>query len=90
MDVVVPRSRLPETFRKISQMGHHAGYQVGYLAHAGDGNIHPEIFCDLGETGALERVHVSCKIRSSAISSASAAASPASTASGWRSSATWG
>ena len=57
MDVVVPRSRLPETFRKISQMGHHAGYQVGYLAHAGDGNIHPEIFCDLGEPGALERVH---------------------------------
>jgi glycolate oxidase subunit GlcD len=57
MDVVVPRSRLPETFRKISQMGHHAGYQVGYLAHAGDGNIHPEIFCDLGEPGALARVH---------------------------------
>ena len=57
MDVVVPRSRLPEAFREISQMGHHAGYQVGYLAHAGDGNIHPEIFCDLREPHALERVH---------------------------------
>ncbi len=57
MDVVVPRSRLPEAFRDIAEMGQAAGYRVGYLAHAGDGNIHPEIFCDLAEPGALERVH---------------------------------
>lgn len=57
MDVVVPRSHLPAAFRDISEMGAAAGFQVGYVAHAGDGNIHPEIFCDLHAAGALERVH---------------------------------
>ncbi len=57
MDVAIPRSRLPEAFREISRLGVEAGFPVGYLAHAGDGNIHPEILCDLGRAEELERVH---------------------------------
>ncbi len=52
-----PARACPKPSARSRRWASHAGYQVGYLAHAGDGNIHPEIFCDLREPGALERVH---------------------------------
>ncbi|GAA1802232.1 FAD-binding oxidoreductase [Agromyces neolithicus] len=40
-DVAVPRSRLPEMFREIEQIGARHGIEIPTLAHAGDGNLHP-------------------------------------------------
>jgi glycolate oxidase len=40
-DVAVPRSRLPEMFREIARIGAHYGVEIPTLAHAGDGNLHP-------------------------------------------------
>ena len=40
-DVAVPRSRLPEMFRAIEEIGRRHGVEIPTLAHAGDGNLHP-------------------------------------------------
>ncbi len=40
-DVAVPRSRLPEMFRAIEQIAARHGIEIPTLAHAGDGNLHP-------------------------------------------------
>ncbi|MRX42691.1 FAD-binding oxidoreductase [Agromyces kandeliae] len=40
-DVAVPRSRLPEMFREIARIGARYGVEIPTLAHAGDGNLHP-------------------------------------------------
>jgi len=40
-DVAVPRSRLPEMFREIARIGTRHGVDIPTLAHAGDGNLHP-------------------------------------------------
>ena len=40
-DVAVPRSRLPEMFRAIEEIGRRHGLEIPTIAHAGDGNLHP-------------------------------------------------
>lgn len=40
-DVAVPRSRLPEMFRAIQEIGRRHDVEIPTLAHAGDGNLHP-------------------------------------------------
>ncbi|GGI47891.1 glycolate oxidase [Agromyces flavus] len=40
-DVAVPRSRLPEMFRAIADIGARYEVEIPTLAHAGDGNLHP-------------------------------------------------
>ncbi|GAA1945037.1 FAD-binding oxidoreductase [Agromyces allii] len=40
-DVAVPRSRLPEMFRAIERIGAEHRLEIPTLAHAGDGNLHP-------------------------------------------------
>lgn len=40
-DVAVPRSRLPEMFRAIDEIGARHGVEIPTVAHAGDGNLHP-------------------------------------------------
>ncbi|KZE94469.1 putative FAD-linked oxidoreductase [Agromyces sp. NDB4Y10] len=40
-DVAVPRSRLPQMFRAIAEIGERYGVEIPTLAHAGDGNLHP-------------------------------------------------
>jgi glycolate oxidase len=40
-DVCVPRSALPAMFAAIEQIGERFGIQIPTVAHAGDGNLHP-------------------------------------------------
>ncbi len=54
-DGVVPRQRLGEALRRISEMAREAGIRVANVFHAGDGNLHPLILYDGRESGALER-----------------------------------
>ncbi|MCP2371512.1 glycolate oxidase [Agromyces terreus] len=51
-DVAVPRSRLPEMFRAIERIGAEHGLEIPTLAHAGDGNLHPNFVFD-GEPGEV-------------------------------------
>jgi glycolate oxidase len=45
-DGVIPRTRLPETLRRIEEIGREFGFQIGNVFHAGDGNLHPIILFD--------------------------------------------
>jgi glycolate oxidase len=54
-DGVVPRRRLGEALRRISQMSTEAGLRCANVFHAGDGNLHPLILFDGREAGALEK-----------------------------------
>ena len=54
-DGVVPRSRLGEALRRISEMSAETGIRVANVFHAGDGNLHPLILYNGAEQGALER-----------------------------------
>jgi glycolate oxidase len=46
-DVAVPRDKLAEFIRKLSEISQQTGFFIQYLGHAGDGNLHPTIFTDI-------------------------------------------
>ncbi|HVU26053.1 MAG TPA: FAD-linked oxidase C-terminal domain-containing protein [Opitutus sp.] len=54
-DGVVPRRRLGEALRKISEWSAEIGVRCANVFHAGDGNLHPLILYDGREPGALAR-----------------------------------
>ena len=54
-DGVVPRSRLGEALRAISEISNETGIPVANVFHAGDGNLHPLILFNGAEEGALEK-----------------------------------
>lgn len=45
-DVAVPRSRLPEMFAAIAELEQRYGVTIPTVAHAGDGNLHPNFLVD--------------------------------------------
>ncbi|MGA3293399.1 MAG: FAD-linked oxidase C-terminal domain-containing protein [Candidatus Acidiferrales bacterium] len=45
-DGVIPRTKLPATLRRISEVGQKYGFAIGNIFHAGDGNLHPIILFD--------------------------------------------
>src|SRR6266550_2249349 len=58
VDITVPRSRLTETLFEVNQVCDKYGLRVGYVFHAGDGNLHPPILIpDPEDRDLLERVH---------------------------------
>jgi glycolate oxidase len=54
-DGVVPRTRLPETLRRISELAEGYGLRVGNVFHAGDGNLHPLVLYDSAVEGEAAR-----------------------------------
>lgn len=55
-DGVVPRSRLPDTLKRVEHIGHHYQIPIANVFHAGDGNLHPILLFDRTKPGATERV----------------------------------
>jgi glycolate oxidase len=45
-DGVIPRTKLPATLRRISEISKKYGLKIGNVFHAGDGNLHPIILFD--------------------------------------------
>jgi glycolate oxidase len=45
-DGVIPRTKLPQTLRRITEVSTKYGFQIGNIFHAGDGNLHPLILFD--------------------------------------------
>ena len=45
-DGVIPRTKLPATLRRVSEIGEKYGFSIGNIFHAGDGNLHPIILFD--------------------------------------------
>lgn len=54
-DAVIPRTKLPETLRKINEIGERYGFQIGNIFHAGDGNLHPIILFDQRDPEQFKR-----------------------------------
>ena len=55
MDGTIPRRRLPDVLRRISELAEHHGLGVVNVFHAGDGNLHPLILYDAHKPGDLDR-----------------------------------
>ena len=57
VDGTVPRSRLSETLAEINRMCASRGLKVGFVFHAGDGNLHPLIPFDPTDAEMTKRVY---------------------------------
>jgi D-lactate dehydrogenase (cytochrome) len=56
-DIAVPRSKLAEMIAGVSRICAGHNLRVGYLFHAGDGNLHPSIFFDPRDADMVRRMH---------------------------------
>ena len=54
-DGVIPRTRIPETLRKIEEIGRKYSLTIGNIFHAGDGNLHPLILFDSRDPDQTQR-----------------------------------
>src|SRR5438105_152219 len=55
-DGVVPRTRLSEVLRRVTEISDHYKLPVANMFHAGDGNLHPCILFDSREPGIIDQV----------------------------------
>ncbi|MCX5907948.1 MAG: FAD-binding protein [Deltaproteobacteria bacterium] len=55
-DATVPVSYLTSAIKKVIEAAERNRVQIVVLAHAGDGNLHPLILCDLRDKEEMERV----------------------------------
>ena len=55
MDGTIPRARLSDVLRRISELAEHYALRVANVFHAGDGNLHPLILYDAAKPGEIER-----------------------------------
>ena len=58
VDGTVPRSKLGKTLGAINDICAEQELRVGYVFHAGDGNLHPLIMFDPQDEAMVERMHV--------------------------------
>ncbi|CAM3279077.1 hypothetical protein STSO111631_11680 [Stackebrandtia soli] len=52
-DVAVPRSRLAEALDGVAATARRHGVKIGVIAHAGDGNLHPNIIVDSADPDSV-------------------------------------
>jgi len=55
-DATVPRSKVPDMIRAVKQTAAKYNVTIGTFGHAGDGNLHPTIVCDIRDAAEMERV----------------------------------
>ncbi len=53
----VPRSAFPEVVRRIAAIAAKYDLLIPVFGHAGDGNLHPSVLCDLADADQAVRVH---------------------------------
>jgi glycolate oxidase len=60
-DGVIPRTRIPDTLRRIAEIATEQQLTIGNVFHAGDGNLHPLILFDARDQEQLARTLVAGK-----------------------------
>lgn len=55
-DTVVPRTKLPQTLRRVEEISTSFGLPIANVFHAGDGNLHPLMLFDRHKPGDVEKV----------------------------------
>lgn len=56
-DATVPRSKVPDMIKAINEISRKYNVTIGTFGHAGDGNMHPTIVCDIRNKEEMDRVH---------------------------------
>ncbi|MDR3589926.1 MAG: FAD-linked oxidase C-terminal domain-containing protein [Negativicutes bacterium] len=56
-DATVPRSKVPDMVRIVTEIAARHKVEIGTFGHAGDGNLHPTIVTDLRDKEEMERVY---------------------------------
>jgi glycolate oxidase len=56
-DISVPRNEFPEIVRRIRKIVDKYNLDFAVYGHAGDGNLHPSILCDMSDPKQAPRVH---------------------------------
>ena len=54
VDGVVPRTRLTQMLRKVTEVGQRYGITIANVFHAGDGNLHPCMLFDARDPGVMD------------------------------------
>jgi D-lactate dehydrogenase (cytochrome) len=60
VDVTVPRSRLADMLTAVDQVCERHNVQTGHVFHAGDGNLHPVLMCDVRDAALMARIFAAC------------------------------
>ncbi len=55
-DATVPRSQIPEFFKRLKKIKEKYNVDLVVFGHAGDGNLHPNIICDKRDKEEMSRV----------------------------------
>jgi glycolate oxidase len=56
-DATVPRSKVPNMIRAVNNIAKKHNVTIGTFGHAGDGNLHPTIVCDIRDKEEMKRVY---------------------------------
>ena len=56
-DATIPRSKIPQFLNIVKKASKDHNVTIGTFGHAGDGNMHPTIVCDLRDKDEMKRVH---------------------------------
>lgn len=56
-DISVPRDAFPEIIRRIRGISEKYGLTIAVYGHAGDGNVHPSVLCDMANPEHAGKVH---------------------------------
>ena len=56
-DATVPRDKVPDMIRAINNIAQKYNVTIGTFGHAGDGNMHPTLVCDIRNDEEMERVY---------------------------------
>ncbi len=56
-DATVPRDKVPDMVRIVTEIAARNKVEIGTFGHAGDGNLHPTIVTDLRDAAEMERVY---------------------------------
>ncbi|MBP2666388.1 MAG: D-lactate dehydrogenase (cytochrome) [Firmicutes bacterium] len=56
-DISVPRDAFPEAVRRLKEVSSRNGLPIAVFGHAGDGNLHPSVLCDLSNPAEEKLAH---------------------------------
>ena len=56
-DISVPRDAFPEAVRRLKEISRRKGLPIAVFGHAGDGNLHPSVLCDLSDPAQEKLAH---------------------------------
>lgn len=56
-DISVPRDAFPEMIRRIGKISEKFNLTIAVYGHAGDGNLHPSVLCDMANPDHAGKVH---------------------------------